>query len=825
MKRIAAFCLSSLLLIGLGGAPAAAADTTTFRLVVGVVADTDPAAVVAPLGDRASEPHKIPGLDAFTVDITDREAVLATLGADPAVRYVEQDAVVRANIDPFEGTNRQAGFWNQLPAAWTWTTGSPSVTVAVVDSGVTANADLAQDRLAPGYDFVDGDDNPADDDNHGTLIANTIGAAHGNGAGGLGVCGQCRIMPVRVLSDRASGPAEGFASNVAAGIVWAAEHDAQIINLSLSTVTATRSRVLEDAVQSASGAGALLVAAAGNDLSSARRYPAAIEPVLAVGATLRGTPANTTNVNPDGDRWIDVGAYSTYTALNASSAMQVASGTSVSAALVSGVAALGLSVKPGTSAADLRSAIVETATRSDVQDPADPPVLDAAGVLTAFGARDDVAPKVNPGFANRQLLRAGAFTVPVTGTDDRAVARYELEVDGDVKRRNRLDSPFRITPPEGRDSEVTYTVRAYDYAGNVDEASRTVLVDGTPPTGTIDSPAEGAIVPGGMVDVVFTSSNDERLTSVRANEIPLTQVSTRQWTGRVTPDPLGRIYLNVFDVAGNMTDLSRTVVVDDAAPTGDFDWPAEGAYVRGPVEVGFTVARDEKLQSITVNGAPMSSVGLSSWQAVVTPPASGVLEVVATDQVGHVSRFVRKVVFDNTAPTVASITPGYHQRIRSDITTTLSGVQDANGVLYAELWANGEYKGEDRTAPYSMRIGSTSSGYVMLTWRVTDRLGNYRNYYRQVIADNTMPSVSIAKAPKNRAKVKGTVKVYVKASDASGISRVELIVNGKVVSRDYKAGYVLSVNTKKQKRTMHVQVRAYDRVGNLRYTTIRTWFR
>jgi hypothetical protein len=50
-------------------------------------------------------------------------------------------------------------------------------------------------------------------------------------------------------------------------------------------------------------------------------------------------------------------------------------------------------------------------------------------------------------------------------------------------------------------------------------------------------------------------------------------------------------------------------------------------------------------------------------------------------------------------------------------------------------------------------------------------------------------------------------------------------VNGKVVSKDVKAGYVLSVNTAKRKKTMKVQVRAYDKLGNVTYTTIRTWYR
>ncbi|WP_268248034.1 Ig-like domain-containing protein [Actinoplanes lobatus] len=83
----------------------------------------------------------------------------------------------------------------------------------------------------------------------------------------------------------------------------------------------------------------------------------------------------------------------------------------------------------------------------------------------------------------------------------------------------------------------------------------------------------------------------------------------------------------------------------------------------------------------------------------------------------------------------------------------------------------------------------------------------------------------MTKAPKNKAKIKGTTKVYVKASDGSGIARVELIANGKVVARDYTAGYLLGFDASKQKKTMKVQVRAYDKLGNVKYTSTRTWYR
>ncbi|GID95545.1 Ig-like domain-containing protein [Amorphoplanes digitatis] len=84
------------------------------------------------------------------------------------------------------------------------------------------------------------------------------------------------------------------------------------------------------------------------------------------------------------------------------------------------------------------------------------------------------------------------------------------------------------------------------------------------------------------------------------------------------------------------------------------------------------------------------------------------------------------------------------------------------------------------------------------------------------------PTLSITKAPKSKAKVKGTVKVAVQAS---GIARVELLTNGKVIAKDTTSAYLLSVNPTKQPKTMKVRIRAYDKLGNVAYTGTRTWYR
>ncbi|MFM9134239.1 MAG: S8 family serine peptidase, partial [bacterium] len=213
------------------------------------------------------------------------------------------------------------------PTAWGVTTGSPSVVVAVVDTGSTSHPDLAGSTV-PGYDFIsssmianDGDGrdpDPSDPGNwltadevapggafsgcnkgrsrasswHGTHVHGTINALQGNGLGVTGLAPAVKVQHVRAL-----GKCGGWSSDIADGMVWAAggtvagvpanPTPAKVLNLSLGGASTCRS-VYQDAIDEVRGLEATIVVSAGNERSPVSGYsPASCAGVIAVASTDR----------------------------------------------------------------------------------------------------------------------------------------------------------------------------------------------------------------------------------------------------------------------------------------------------------------------------------------------------------------------------------------------------------------------------------------------------------------------------------------------------------------------------------------------------------
>jgi subtilisin family serine protease len=285
----AAGCASLLtaLLLGLPPLPAAPADARASELLVRLAPGAPPLPA-RPLGaalPAAADPPFAPlGLQRVRVPADRAGAFVARLRALPGVRGVEPNARVQAVTapnDPYFADYQ----WNlrqiRAPEAWDLTTGDRRVIIAIVDTGIALDHPDLAGKLEPGINLVTPDQPPNDDNGHGTHVAGIAAAATNNAEGVAGVSWEARLMPVKVLD--ADGGAD--VNRVAQGMVWAVDHGARVLNLSFTG--AEPSAALGEAVQYARDRGALVVAAVGNDARAEASYPAALDGVLAVGATDR----------------------------------------------------------------------------------------------------------------------------------------------------------------------------------------------------------------------------------------------------------------------------------------------------------------------------------------------------------------------------------------------------------------------------------------------------------------------------------------------------------------------------------------------------------
>lgn len=225
------------------------------------------------------------------------------------VEYAEPNYIAEAQMIPNDP--RYADQWHfhsgpggiNLEDAWDLSTGQ-GVVVAVVDTGIayenygdyTQASDLAETCFIPGYDFVNEDEHANDDKGHGTHVAGTVAQSTDNDLGVAGIAYDACLMPVKVLDNYGYG---GYA-DVASGIIYAADHGADVINLSLGGTSA--SQILHDAVTYAQEKDIVIVASAGNAGTNTLKYPAAYPEVIGVGATRYDeTLAYYSNYGPDLD--------------------------------------------------------------------------------------------------------------------------------------------------------------------------------------------------------------------------------------------------------------------------------------------------------------------------------------------------------------------------------------------------------------------------------------------------------------------------------------------------------------------------------------------
>jgi thermitase len=245
------------------------------------------------------------------------------------------------------------------PTAWDTTMGTSSVVVAVVDTGVDLRHPDLQGRLVDGSNFVREDRPPQDDYGHGTHVAGTIAATLNNNVGVVGVAPNVSVMPVKVLGRTGSGTDDV----VAAGVYWALDHGAWVINMSFgpSFSGMQPTPLVEEALEHATGLGAVVVLAAGNRGTSQAPTLSSSPGVISVAATM---PNDVRAPFSNHGSWVHIGAPGTgvlSTFFDGTSTYRSQSGTSFAAPYVAGVAALLFSLNPELTPREIESILRSTA--------------------------------------------------------------------------------------------------------------------------------------------------------------------------------------------------------------------------------------------------------------------------------------------------------------------------------------------------------------------------------------------------------------------------------------------------------------------------------
>jgi subtilisin family serine protease len=326
------------------------------------------AAALAAVGGTDQSTISELGVQVVSVPQGTGGAALAGLRANKSVSFAEPNSTLQPqdslpNDPSFPQTFAVGGgawgwYKTHTTQAWDITRGDPSVVIAILDTGLNTQglADYSG-QVVPGWNVLNNSsDTSSMAGNHGTYVAGVAGLAANNGIGSDGFCPGCKIMPVQVGTD--SGASD---SDIASGIIWAADHGARVENLSWAGTG--DSSTLQNAINYAHSKGAVITAAAGNTNCDCKNYPAADQNVIGVAGT------NTTD-NKQGDSnygtWVAIAApegnMTSWPSINGAPGYAPGGGTSVAAPVVAGIAGLLFSANPALTNTQVEQAMEQTAT-------------------------------------------------------------------------------------------------------------------------------------------------------------------------------------------------------------------------------------------------------------------------------------------------------------------------------------------------------------------------------------------------------------------------------------------------------------------------------
>lgn len=516
--------------------------------------------IVASLGAR--EADLLPQIDVLVLDLpeqADEAAFANALQHRPEVEFAELDRInLPADITPSDPWYPNEWHLTKIaaPAAWNSTTGSQSIVIAILDTGVDSSHPDLQNQVVPGWNVYNNNSDTSDVGSHGTGVAGTAGASSNNGIGIASACWACKIMPIRV-SD-----INGYASDssIANGLTWAADHGARVANVSYSV---SSSSTVTTGAKYFQGKGGIVTVSAGNNGSfiSSQDNPY----ILTVTAS---------NVYDQLYAWSNTGNNldlsapgQVYTTIPGASYTNAA-GTSFSAPIVAGVAALVMSANPTLSPAQVQDVLKKSA--DDLGSPGWDSsygwgrVNASRAISLATGSQQvDISPPaisfLSP--VNGATV-SGSVSVGVSASDDKGVTSVAVTIDGGLMT-SFVAAPYAFSWDTFAVSDGTHllSATATDAAGNSATSTISINVrnssDNTAPSISVTSPSDGAKV-SGTVTVSVNAADNTKVVRVELYVDNVLQSSSTsapfdtKWNTRKTKAGAHSVQCKAYDSAGNV---------------------------------------------------------------------------------------------------------------------------------------------------------------------------------------------------------------------------------------------------------------------------------
>jgi hypothetical protein len=439
-------------------------------------------------------------------DAADETAYARFLEAQPEVEFAELDHIRAMDAtpdDPYYSSE-----WHlpkiSAPNAWDSTTGSSQVVIAILDTGVDGTHPDLSSKMLPGWNFLSNNSDTSDGNGHGTAVAGTAAAATNNGVGVASVSWNCLILPVRIANS------SGLATDslIANGLVWAADRGARVANVSYGV---TGSSTVTEAAKYFQSKGGVVCVSAGNqgEFKTSGDNPY----ILTVSATDSGD--NLTSWSNRGNN-IDLAApgVNVFTT-NRGGGYGSWAGTSFSAPIVAGVAALTLSANPNLTPSQLQDILKKSA--DDLGTKGWDPYYGWGRVNAAKAVKmalnvDATPPTVNITSPADGATVSGIVTVQVSASDNVKVTAVSLKVDGTLVATD-TEVPYTFTGDSSNYDNGTHTLTAIaeDTAGNTASSSVSVKVnnpsDTIPPSVSITSPQSDTTVSSTVAVTVNATDN------------------------------------------------------------------------------------------------------------------------------------------------------------------------------------------------------------------------------------------------------------------------------------------------------------------------------